>query len=138
MPELPVVGSRFLCCLLMFALARVVLVKRLECSPMFVSGYYQSSALLSVLLSMNKSLCIVNSLEPNQKRTTTLCCSLSSPSECQTDNSASKDRHISPSSGRLFLLIRVVIESFLYLAISILLAAGEDVQDERLIVLQVK
>src|SRR5258708_13994296 len=53
---LSVVGGRFLCCSLMFALTRVVLVNRLQCSPLFVSGYYQSSALLSVLLSMNKSL----------------------------------------------------------------------------------
>ena len=47
--ELPEVGSGFLCCSLIIAIVRIVLFKRLECSPMFISSYYQSSALLSTL-----------------------------------------------------------------------------------------
>src|SRR5258708_1184814 len=85
MPELPVVGDGFFGCSPMFANVRFVLAGGLDRSALFARDCCQSSALLSTLLSMYKSLCIVNSLGPNQKRTTTLCCSLSTPSECQTD-----------------------------------------------------
>jgi hypothetical protein len=51
MPELPEVVSGFLCCSLMFVIVRVRLIERIEFSLAFAFGCYQSSALLSTLLS---------------------------------------------------------------------------------------